>query len=304
MEAWLADMATWIEAHRSNSEQQLRWWLTEGGGVPVAELPAWLRRDKAITPSAQSLALAGRLAQEGGCRVVALVDPAYPQRIRDALGEQAPPVLYCRGPLALFDLPAFAIIGTRRPTAYGRQAARAYAAACALAGWSVVSGNAIGVDATAHEAALRHGGSTIVFPPVPLDAFRPAFAADAEAAGRMLVASRYAPGTAVTPWNFLGRNQLVAALCRGALVAETGTRGGTLDTVGHLQRLRRPLFVAEIPPAASHYRAFELLRASGARPVPLEPTGDYVAALLHGLPMRDPLDNGSEPRDFLPPETQ
>ena len=99
-------MATWIEAHRSHSEQRLRWWLTEAGAVPLAELPAWLRREKAIAPSAESLALAGRLAQEGGYRIVVLVDPAYPRRICDALGEQAPPVLYCRGPLALFHLPA------------------------------------------------------------------------------------------------------------------------------------------------------------------------------------------------------
>lgn len=226
-----------------------------------------------------SRSLASKLAEKGPCHVITLTEGTYPRRILDVLREGAPPLLYCRGDVGLFEKPNVAIIGTRRPSALGRGAARHYARLVVAQGWVVVSGNAIGVDAAAHESALENGGTTVVFPPVPLDAYEPSFRAVA-ADSRVLVASRFVPGSSVTPWNFLARNELVAALCRGAIVAETGVRGGTLDTVGHLRRLHRPIFVVALPPEAKHYRAFLMLCASGATAIPAEPCETVVRSMI------------------------
>lgn len=282
------DLATFIEAHYFAGEQTLRRWLDEAAGdKATAELALWLRSTKKLVPSKRGAELAEVVLSAGGCKVVHWHHPHYPLRLASTLRDQAPPLLYCRGDLAHFGVPQFAIIGMRRPSAFGRSAARSYARLAAEAGWSIVSGNAPGIDAEAHENALKAGGITVVFPPTPLDKFQPNFCVPGEAAQRVLIASRYVPGSDVTPWNFLGRNQLVAALCRAALVAETGMRGGTLDTVGHLRRFQRPWFVTAMPAEAPHSKAHALLSASGGRPVPLEPSAEFVHNLLSGLPVSD-----------------
>src|SRR5688500_13239446 len=103
--------------------------------------------------------------------IVASDDARYPRALMDWLGQQAPPLLYVRGNIELFNQPAVGIIGTRRPTACGVQTARAYARRLAECEITIVSGNAPGIDAAAHDEALREGGCTIIFPPVPLDQF-------------------------------------------------------------------------------------------------------------------------------------
>lgn len=292
------ELAVIIEAHRTRSEKDLQLMLREAWRQGRRFVVPWLRDSQNCVPSPTAVSLAEKLLSLADFSVVTLGDTDYPPRITSALGSEAPPILYCRGNVELLGTPSFAIIGTRRPTAFGRCAARAYAWHCARAGWAVVSGNAIGVDAAAHGSALAAGGTTIVFPPAPLDLFEPSFPVSIESWDRVVVASRYVPGSSISPWFFLGRNQLVAALCWGGLVAETGTRGGTLDTVGHLQRYHRRLFVAELPPEAKHRRAFELLRASGAQPVPLEPSADFVTSLLAHLATHEQ----GAPAEAAPPD--
>ena len=63
---------------------------------------------------------------------------------------------------------------------------------------------------------------------------------------------------------FLRRNTLVAAHSSAAFIAETGTRGGTLDTVKKLRQLQRPIFATCLPPDHPHHKAHQLLTASGA----------------------------------------
>ncbi|MCX7625293.1 MAG: DNA-protecting protein DprA [Candidatus Sumerlaeaceae bacterium] len=279
----LLELATFIEAQRRHTERQLVYWFEEAKTLGKGGIVSWLRDSKGIVPTGRSFSLAEQVLQCGGCEVLWLHDRRYPARLKRTLGTESPPLLYCRGNLQLFERPQFAIIGMREASEYGLKSARAYAEQIAQSGWGVVSGNAIGVDASAHDGALRAGGTTIVFPPTPIEQFIPNFTPSDSAAEHILVASRYAPGSEVTPWNFLGRNVLVAALCRGALVAETGMHGGTLDTVSHLRRFRRSLFVVEMPKEAPCYEAHRLLVASGAKVVPLTPTVEFVKDLLASL---------------------
>jgi len=276
----IVTLGSWIELHRRLGDRRLTAELDRARSEVenAGKLLQWLIAQFELKVSSRSLELASALIASGGCQVVPWFDPRYPRRIRKALGTDTPPILYCRGDLSLFQKPSFAIIGTRRPCAAGRRCVMAYARQVVRHGWSVVSGNAKGIDAAAHEASLADGGVTIVFPPAPLDQFMPTFRVADPA--RMLVATRFLPGSEVTPWNFVARNELVAAHCKGALIAETGTRGGTLNTLGHLLRLRRPVFVADLGPQSPRVAGFKLVQASGAHVVPGPPEQANFSHLL------------------------
>lgn len=85
------------------------------------------------------------------------LDAEYPARLREL--RDAPPVLYLRGVVA--SGPAVAVVGTRRPSAYGRDVTRSLGEVLGSAGVVVISGLARGIDAAAHAGALRPGGSTV-----------------------------------------------------------------------------------------------------------------------------------------------
>ncbi len=99
-----------------------------------------------------------RLA-EHDIRALTWDDPAYPARLKEIF--DAPPVLYVRGDLSAADEWAVAVVGTRRPTPYGRQVAEELSYQLASNRICIVSGLARGVDAIAHRAALEAGGRTV-----------------------------------------------------------------------------------------------------------------------------------------------
>jgi DNA processing protein len=256
-----------------------------------------------VAPGPAARRIADAISESGGCDPVTLLDTRYPRRIRVLLGSNAAPVLYCRGNPTLLDKAGVAVIGTRRPARDGKHAAASYARAVVDAGLTVISGNASGVDAIAHSTALATGGETVVFPPAPLDVFEPAFK-PCGLRHAVLVASRFVPGANIQPWFFLARNALVAALAGATLVAETGTRGGTLDTVRHARRFGRPVFAAELTPGTRNRRAFEMLIAGGAKAVPVECSPDALAAILRGTRKRVAEPACSQPELFDQAESQ
>ena len=98
-------------------------------------------------------------AQRAGARVLTWLDEDYPPRL--ATIPDPPPVLYVRGTLLAQDERAVAVVGTRRPTYYGRSLAGRLCEAFAGAGVCVVSGLARGIDTQAHRGALGAGGRTL-----------------------------------------------------------------------------------------------------------------------------------------------
>ena len=97
--------------------------------------------------------------EKQGIKILTWQDEAYPQRLKEI--DQPPPVLYIRGEYLPDDLFAVAIVGTRRVTPYGRQITEELSSFIAANGMTVISGLARGVDAIAHQAALKAGGRTI-----------------------------------------------------------------------------------------------------------------------------------------------
>jgi DNA processing protein len=158
----------------------------------------------------------------------------YPSRLRDL---QAPPaVVYLAGEparaLALLASEPVAIVGTRRPTAYGLQMARALGHGLAAAGIPVLSGMALGVDGAAHAGALEVGGPTIAVLPAgpqrPYPASHRALHRRILAAGAAL--SELPPDAPVRRFSFPARNRLIAALAAITVVVEAGPRSGALLT--------------------------------------------------------------------------
>ena len=137
------------------------------------------------------------------------------------------------------------MVGTRRPSAYGRQAAFDLSLAMAQAGVVLVSGMADGLDSEAHRAAVQAEVPTVAFLGTAIDKTYPAANAKLRTAiekGGGVVCSEYPPGyTGRTTGTFLARNRLIAAQSEVLCVAEARTRSATLNTVGHAERLGRPV---------------------------------------------------------------
>ena len=195
----------------------------------------------------------------------------YPQRLRDL--PDLPLALYVTGDIACLNGRRYAgMVGTRRPSTYGRQAAFDLSLAMARAGVVLVSGLADGLDSEAHRAAVQADVPTIAFLGTAIDKTYPASNAKLRTAiekGGGAVCSEYPPGySGRTTGTFLARNRLIAAQSEELCVAEARTRSGTLNTVGHAERLGRP--VLAVP--GSIYSALsegtnELLRTHRAEPL-------------------------------------
>jgi len=173
-------------------------------------------------------ALAGQ-----GIDVISPEDAGYPELLAEIC--DAPPVLYMRGaaPIKPDDAPV-AIVGTRRPTAYGASVARKLASDLARYGFTIVSGMAAGVDAAAHRAALDAGAKTVAVLGCGVEKAYPT-------SNRPLmndiikngaVYSEYPPGSEPFQQNFPRRNRLISGMSLGVVVVEAGERSGALITAG------------------------------------------------------------------------
>ena len=198
-------------------------------------------------------------------------DPAYPARLRDL--PDLPLVLYVTGGKScLNDRRYVGMIGTRRPSAYGRQAAYDLSLAAARQDVVIVSGLADGLDSEGHRAAVAAGVSTIAFLGTAIDVTYPAangpLRRQIEALGGA-VCSEYPPQyQGKTKGTFLARNRLIAAQSEVLCVAEARLRSGTLNTVSHAEDYGRPVLAVpgSIYSTQSH-GTNELLRTHRAEPL-------------------------------------
>jgi DNA processing protein len=171
-------------------------------------------------------------------------DDKYLQILSDIA--KKPKTLHYAGSLPADRIPSVAIVGTRKPTAYGREVTHRFAFELASRGVVIVSGLALGVDAIAHKAALEANGTTIAVLGNGLPAIYPAahanLAKDIIATGGAVI-SEYGEYEKARPHYFLERNRLVSGLADVILITEAAARSGTLNTAGHALDQGKDIFV-------------------------------------------------------------
>lgn len=176
-------------------------------------------------------------------RVLIWEDPDYPPLLRQL--PEAPPVLYMKGQLTAPDREwTIAIVGTRKATAYGRQAAETLSTDLARNGITIVSGLALGIDAAAHEAALKAGGRTIGVLACGIDQVYPAshtkLAARIMEQGALLTETPV--GSPPEGGNFPARNRIISGLSLGTIVVEADQTSGALITADRALEQGREVF--------------------------------------------------------------
>ena len=160
-----------------------------------------------------------------------------------------PPKSLCyMGKLPETNAPVVSIVGSRKPSAYGKEVTERLATDLAKAGCVIVSGLALGVDCIAQKAAIEAGGTVVAVVPNELPDISPRtnyqLAMSIIKRGGAVV-SEWMKGDnkIVNRWSFLERNRLVSGLADGIIITEAAERSGTLNTASHALNQGRDLFV-------------------------------------------------------------
>jgi len=182
-----------------------------------------------------------------------LDDSAYPALLAEIY--DPPLVLFARGDISDAKRPCIAIVGTRRPTAYGARMARQLAYDLASRGVTVVSGLAEGTDTAAHEGALEAGGRTIAVLGCGVDVVYPA--SNADLMHRIIQSgaamSCFEMGVKPSKGHFPYRNRIISGLSMGTLVVEAPVGSGALITARNAAEQGREVYA--VPGEAGTYNA-------------------------------------------------
>ena len=192
-------------------------------------LPDLASRGRGPYRSATAQAIEQEIAavRRAGARYLFHDQPDYPALLAEL--DSAPPILTCRGRLALASAPCVALVGARNASAAAVKLARDFGSGLAEAGFTVVSGLARGIDGAAHEGAFPAtigviaSGIDITYPPQHTD-LQERIAAEA------LLIAEQPPGTEPRGRHFPSRNRIIAGLASGTLVIEAAPQSGSLIT--------------------------------------------------------------------------
>jgi DNA processing protein len=209
----------------------------QAAGIDRATVSSIVAEREAISPDEEMARL-----EQAGVQAYTWNDPEYPARLNEI--DDRPPVLYVRGELLPEDEVAVAVVGTRKATPYGRQAAEHFATDLAANGVTVVSGLARGIDAVAHRAAMAAGGRTVAVMACGLDIVYPPehvrLAREIVEHGALI--SDYPLGMQPRSEFFPRRNRILSAVSLGVLVVEGGDSSGALLTARYALDQNREVF--------------------------------------------------------------
>lgn len=259
---------------------QARRLMQEKSGLEARDVAARLRAIPAEDRNRAGRQLPGLLRWLDGedCHALPLYAAGYPPLL--ATLPDPPPILYLQGKPELLNLPQIAIVGTRKPSADGRRVAREFAAALVRAGYGVVSGLALGIDAESHAGALREGGVTVAVLGSGLEQVYPkanrALARQVREQGVLI--SEFPPWEGPLDWHFPLRNRIISGLAHGVLVVEAAQRSGSLITAHLAGAQGREVFAIPGSIRNPQSRGCHALLRSGAKLV------ENVADILEELP--------------------
>ena len=177
-----------------------------------------------------------------GIRIITFTDEEYPSILREI--PDSPLLLYSKGDSLGDCSPAIAIVGARNASQMGYELAHDFAFKLAKAGFTIVSGLALGIDTYAHRGAIEAGGKTIAVLANGVDVVYPR--SNSKMREKLLktgaVVSEYAPGVAPLPWYFPIRNRIISGMCIATLVIEASARSGSLITARLAGEQNREIF--------------------------------------------------------------
>ena len=202
-----------------------------------------------------------------GIKVLIQTDEDYPDQLNSI--RNAPPVLYIKGAFSPDDQYAVAVVGTRKRTSYGKQAAAELGSFLAANGVTVISGMARGIDTIAHQACLDGGGRTIAVFGCGLDIIYPPENRDLaeEIIQNGALVSEYYPGTKPDAINFPPRNRIISGLARAVVVVEADEKSGALITAKFAVDQARDVFAIPGSIYAPRSRGTNRLISDGAIPL-------------------------------------
>lgn len=193
-------------------------------------------------PSAQKLDASLKWLDVESNHLLTLADDDYPAQLLEIA--DPPPVLYLKGRRELLRRPGLAVVGSRNATPSGLQNAEAFARNLSEAGFTIISGMALGIDAAAHRGGLSAAGGSIAVVGTGLDLIYPARnkALAHELAEKGLIISEFSLGTPALAKNFPRRNRIISGLSRGVLVVEAALASGSLITARQAGEQGREVF--------------------------------------------------------------
>ena len=163
-------------------------------------------------------------------KVVTFCSELYPEKLLNI--DEKPIILYCKGDLSLLKTKSIGIVGTRKPTRYGKDVTERFAKSFAKSGLTIISGLADGVDMIAHQSALDVDGKTIAIMASGFDCIYPKtnYQLEKTIENCGLVITEYKPNVESLVWHFPFRNRIIAGLSDAVLITEASVKSGTLHT--------------------------------------------------------------------------
>ncbi len=206
--------------------------------------------------------------EEKGWKIVNYEDEEYPPQLRQI--SDFPLVLYVSGDVKCLthEMP-IGVIGTRKPSQYAIDVAETISIELAKRNALIVSGGAQGIDSVAHNSAMDAGGKTVVIMGCGLGydylSVNEPMRNRAEHNGAVI--TEYPPYTSAKSFQFVQRNRITAAFCKGVLVVEAGEKSGSLSTANRVLKYNKDLFVVTGDARGKGFVGANKLAQNGARVV-------------------------------------
>jgi DNA processing protein len=231
-----------------------------------------------------------RWRERPGHHVLALGEPGYPELLANI--PDPPLLLYIKGHVELLASPMLAMVGSRNASMQGKANALAFAESLSGAGLCIVSGLALGIDAAAHEGALKGPGSTVAVIGTGPDLVYPARnrALFERIGAEGCLVSEYPVGTPPLPGNFPKRNRIISGLAAGVLVVEAAAQSGSLITARQAAEQGREVFAIPGSIHASLAKGCHILIREGAKLI------DTAADVLEAMAMSPLVQRPQSPR--------
>jgi DNA processing protein len=247
--------------------------------------------------------------RELGADIILLDDGVYPAMLRET--HDPPITLYVKGEWAeCLERPCIAIVGSRRASTYGQNAALMLARELAERGVTIISGLARGIDAAAHRGALQAGGRTVAVMGTGVDMVYPRDhrkMVNDILEKRGAVVSEFPLGTPPAPQNFPYRNRVISGLSLGVVVVEAAENSGSLITARLAMEQNREVFA--IPGNITSRNSFGtnyLIKGAGAKlvqtwqDIATELPSEIAASLLPPPPSKKDDKNLIEQLELVP----